>query len=872
MASSAAALVEEALLSVEADPGRAERLATTARDEADAADDHATASAAERALGLARREVHDLDGAWHHFQTAVRRAADHGLDGAAGLARMSLAGVLAYRGHFHKALQQAQRAADQLQGRDRSEAVLQCGNILFGLGRAEEALERYRVALPGLRRHGDRLSQARLHNNRGLLLIDLGRWTEAEDDLLRSERLYQDLGQARTTAFVRSHLGNLALRRGDLPAALGWLERSDAECAALGITDLFGLVDRCPALLSARLASEARTALTAAIGPLEDQGMAPYVADARLLLAESFLLEGDVENARNEAAVALELFRQQRRRPHVARAEATMLRIDFARGERSPLLLAKARRAARSLDRCGLAVDALDARITAARIALDLGRRRVARSELAGTTTGKGPVQVRSRAWHAQALLRLAAGNPAGAERALGAGLRVLDSHRASLGATELRANAAGHGADLAEDGLRLAVSGGRPARVLAWAERWRAAAMLLPPVRPPDDAALADLLAELRAVVKEAEAVTLAGRDAASLRRRQARLEETVRRRARLAPGADRGSTSVPTVPRLLEALGQQGMVELVRVDDELHAVVVARGRARFRFLGPAAPVMTELGALRFALRRLALRRGNADAMETAALALADAARRLDALLVQPLERDLDGCALVMVPTGPLHALPWAVLPSCVGRTVSVSPSAAVWLRAACAADAKPRRARIGTVLVAGPGLPHAEAEVATLGRRIGGATCLTGDAATAEAVTRAIDGAGLVHIACHGSFRADNPLFSCLTLADGPLTVYDLEALTRVPTTLVLSSCDVGLSTVRPGDELTGLASALLSLGTRSVVASVAPVADDATARLMSAFHTRLLSGEGPAGALARAQAEVEDPGAAFVCFGAG
>jgi CHAT domain-containing protein len=140
---------------------------------------------------------------------------------------------------------------------------------------------------------------------------------------------------------------------------------------------------------------------------------------------------------------------------------------------------------------------------------------------------------------------------------------------------------------------------------------------------------------------------------------------------------------------------------------------------------------------------------------------------------------------------------------------------------------------------------------------------------------VAGALDGAGLAHVAAHGAFRVDNPLFSSLQLADGPLTVYDLEGLARAPRTLVLSACDSGLSGVRPGDELMGLAGALFALGTGSLVASVIPVPDAATRELMVAFHQRLQAGLPVAAALAGAQVAVgrDVPVAAsFVCFGAG
>ena len=72
---------------------------------------------------------------------------------------------------------------------------------------------------------------------------------------------------------------------------------------------------------------------------------------------------------------------------------------------------------------------------------------------------------------------------------------------------------------------------------------------------------------------------------------------------------------------------------------------------------------------------------------------------------------------------------------------------------------------------------------------------TVLADSEATAEKVLYALDGAWLGHIAAHGSFRADSPLFSSLHMYDGPLTVYDFEQLHRAPYRLVLSSCDSGV-----------------------------------------------------------------------------
>jgi CHAT domain-containing protein len=153
--------------------------------------------------------------------------------------------------------------------------------------------------------------------------------------------------------------------------------------------------------------------------------------------------------------------------------------------------------------------------------------------------------------------------------------------------------------------------------------------------------------------------------------------------------------------------------------------------------------------------------------------------------------------------------------------------------------------------VLVNGPGLGAAGAEVRTLAEQYGDATVLGDGTATTARVLEAIDGAGLAHIAAHGVFRADSPLFCSLRLDDGPMTVHDVGRLRRAPYRLILPSCESALLAPAGADELLGLASALLPLGTAGLVASVAQVSDRAAAPLMLALHRRLrAAGPGPSG----------------------
>ncbi len=124
-------------------------------------------------------------------------------------------------------------------------------------------------------------------------------------------------------------------------------------------------------------------------------------------------------------------------------------------------------------------------------------------------------------------------------------------------------------------------------------------------------------------------------------------------------------------------------------------------------------------------------------------------------------------------------------------------------------------------------------------------------------------------------GASASDSPLFSSLELADGPLTALDLQRLRQVPDIFVLSSCELALSERHPGDELLGLSAALLGMGTRTIVASVVPVPDSASRRLMLSFHRLLAEGRTPSVALAEAQAGLRGDAtslAGFVCLGSG
>ena len=879
------ARAEEALAIAQGHPDRARRLASEAMAAADQAEDPEAVAVAQWALGVAAWTKEELVEARSHLVRAVEVADASGLVTRAAQARTSLLLVLASLGELTEALGQADLAGGVLSGAEAARLAGQRAIVLHRLGRHDEALVGYRRALAGVRRWGDREREARLLSNRGVLHAHRGDYRAATADLLAAERLHVELGRELSAAEVRHNLGFVASRRGDVPEALRWFDLAEAQLGAHGVSRPSRLLDRCETLLAVRLVTEARQVATAAIAGVEATGAAMDLAEARLLLAQAALLDDDPAEAGVQAALAYEAFVGQQRPGWAALARYAGLRASWAAAE-APPDLDEAFAVAEELTAAGWVVPALDARLIAGLVALGLDRVPEATVQLraAAAARSRGPADLRARAWHAEALLRRSRGDGRGAEAALRAGLRVLARNRATLGATELRVHATAHVAELDRLGTRLAVESAKPRRVLAWVERVRAdfAGGARAP-RPPSDPQIADRLTELRHVVAQLEQAGFAGEDPGRLLRRQAALEAEVRRRTRHSTGDLAGAAAAgvgadgprrPSVGELAASLGERALVELVGSDGALAAVTLVGGRARLDHLGPVAEVLASVERLRFGLARLA-RGGRSGARRAAVALVQEASASLDRCLFDPVRRRIADRPLLLVPTAALHAVPWSTLPSCRGRPTVVSPSATGWW-AAATSEAPP--AAGPTVLVAGPGLDQAGPEIADLVRVHPGASTLEGAGATTEAFLSVAGGADLVHVAAHGRFRADNPLLSSLRLADGPLTVYDLERLGRPPHRLVLSACEAGLSAAHPGDELMGLAASLLALGSRTLVASVVPVRDSATRPLMVDLHRRLTTGASPAEALAQAHAAFVDgdpetlSASGFVCFGTG
>ncbi len=839
---------EAAMAAVGEDPAGALAMAASVADRARALRSWEAEAVAERAAARAECDRGDHAAARLHIRRALAAASRCGLANRLVEARTTAAHIWFLSGERRRAFEALAEAEAHASGPLAAKVAAQRTLLLWRTGRLDDAIASAQAIL----RSG--IAQPEVEADvlvyLGGLFGEQGRHAEAEAAFRASQLRCEGL---RLTHKAATALYNRALvyaLQGDIPASLHAFDEVERRLATLGASLTWLLVGRTHVLLTANLVGEALEAAERAVSSADRRAPLDVRAEAWWRLADARLRAGDRPGARMAAASAARMFSRLDNDGRAAIAQRVEVRARAAGGRSSLQLLERATATVDALTRAGLHGDAVEARIDLVRIAQGLGRSDRATAELEGLRAlrGRGPTLVRARACYGEALALASLEDRGRAERALQRGLRLLDEHRASLGSTELRAEASGHGAEMAELGIRLALARGRPGAVLRSAERWRGGVVWRRPVSDPE---VAGALAALRVLRAERESTAGTGGDVVGLLRREAQIEATIRGRSRQATG---GTVSGPVdaldLPALHEALAERALLEVVAADGRLHAVVVAGGRCTLHRLGPSGAVASELGALGFALRRLG-RPLRPDAAAAARRSSDHALAQLEAHLVAPVSRRLDGRAVVVVPPAALHAVPWGSLPALSNCAVSVVPSAAWWMRDGATPDPGER-----PVLVAGPGLVGAAAEVVELARRYPAATVLSGAQATSDAVGTALEGAALAHLACHGRFRADNPLFSALELADGPLTVYDLERLARAPARVVLSACDSGVSAVRPGDELLGLLTSLFALGTASVVASVVPVPDLDTRDLMVALHDRLRAGDPPAAALLAAR----------------
>ncbi len=270
---------------------------------------------------------------------------------------------------------------------------------------------------------------------------------------------------------------------------------------------------------------------------------------------------------------------------------------------------------------------------------------------------------------------------------------------------------------------------------------------------------------------------------------------------------------------------------------------------------------------------KRLAAERG-ASLLSTCTKSVGDPSTVLYRRLIDPVAPWLDRRQLILIPHGFLHHLPFAALRNPeTGRylvesfSLSLAPSATILEFLSQANKAEVSEALVlGDPANALEPLVGARKEAMAVSDLLGGHPLLGGKA-TEEEIYKHSGRLRLLHLAAHGQYLSEDPARSRLLLSAGPVEdgllemreVRDRLDLTGTDL-VVLSACQTALGEVTRGEDIHGLTQAFLAAGSRTVVSTLWPIDDEASAQLMAAFYTAYLKGSiSVADALREAQLEL-------------
>lgn len=755
------------------------------------------------------------------------------------------------------------------------------GNIHAEAGHYRAALRSFSSALRIYMSMGEpeRVRAARCQANRGLALAHLGRYRRALAELELARTTYERTGEAAGIARVGRYLGLTLLGLGRYTEALQAFETARAGDHELGLYDGGALAcDTADCYIRLNRPTDALAALDSAEEELRRLDTLPDLLGVAARRVVALQLLGQDQEALAVAAEAERRFPAGaiQHRAWLAGQQAFALLRGGARAE----ALVEARRARALARSAGMTRLAAEAEIVSGSALLALGRVQEAAESAARARRQARSVAAAPVLYQAHELLgRLAEaeGRPNLARRRYSAAVEALEREQQGVIFEFRDAFAAGRYGTY-ERLAALQLEAGRAEEAFSTAERAKSRALAdaiegriaLRPRGVRQGGPLSRELAEVRedyaatAILAsrtgdDPEARRLRDHAAQRLPGLEAQLTSLVRRLQLEAPDAECDTLSGSKAglrPSQLQA--GSGLLEFFFSGDDI---------LRFWLDGSGLRGTRLRGAVPEAERLLRIFRLNLDTAERAGAERRDALtgqmravlRRLHNLLLANLP-ELDSCrSLIVVPHGFLHYLPFHALDDgthyLIERlSISYAPSASVY--SLC--RSRPSRRRGGALILAhsdGGRLPFAISEGLAAGD-IFQASVYQESAATRGLLETAGRHASLIHIAAHGRFRPDAPLFSAIELADGPLTTADIYGLELRAGLVTLSACETGRAQLGGGDELVGLARAFLYAGAASVLVSQWRVHDVTTAELMADFCRELRRGAGCAEALRRAQ----------------
>jgi CHAT domain-containing protein len=800
-------------------------------------------------------------------------------------------------GEYDKAFQTAERAKKiflELGNHQRIAHVeINLGNIFHRQDRFEEGLACYERAYQALLPFRDSEGLAVALYNMAVCLITMNDFPRALASYERARAMCVEHGMPLLVTQADYNIAYLYYLRGEYSRAIEMLQATRQECEKNGDAYVLALcyLDLSEIYLELNLSSEARE--TAHEGYLRFQklGMGYEEAKCQAYEAMAFSQLGKALRALELFAMARSKFVSEKNLVWPWLTDLYQAVVLFGEGR-----LFEARRlcaaAAGFFDSSFLPGKAVLCHLLLARICLRTGELPSARAECARALDRLASLNAPMLRYQAEFLMgqvQQAAGDPSGAYGSCQRAREALETLRSSLRGEELKIAFLKNRLEVYECLVELCLADGGPKAAeesLGYMElaKSRSLAELLVQhgnALPVGDTGQSEMVRRIREMREELnwyyrriELEQLRADEPSPQRieklQKQALAHENELLRAfRQIPRPSAGEglglgDAIGSLDAIQESLPPHAsLIEYFTVKDRFIAAVVTCDSLEIIPLTPVSRVMNLVRMLHFQISKFRL---GAEYVRTFEKSLLEATQahlgELYQEVLAPLRPHLQGKHLVVVPHGVLHYVPFHALFDGSGYlidsfTISYAPSASIF--AHC--QRKPPCPSATSLVL---GVPDSQAplildEVRSVAGILPDAELLVGAEANEAALREKGSHSRLIHIATHGSYRQDNPMFSGIRLGGAYLSLYDLYQFRLEAELITLSGCATGLNVVAPGDELLGLIRGLLYAGAHSLLLTLWDVNDRTTADFMTRFYRRFTGGEGKASALRGAMREL-------------
>ena len=324
-------------------------------------------------------------------------------------------------------------------------------------------------------------------------------------------------------------------------------------------------------------------------------------------------------------------------------------------------------------------------------------------------------------------------------------------------------------------------------------------------------------------------------------LQEKAASHENELLRRLRELPAQERENAAleVPadfSLERLQAAIpGDTALIEYYSTGERLVVAIVTRRSIEIIPVSVVSRVLHFLHLFRFQISKF--RMGAAYAQRFQEPLRRATQGHLEALhreLIAPIQQHVQAKHLVFVPHGALHFLPFHALRDgdgyiCDAHTVSYAPSATVFT---LCQERTHKDLRNSLVMgIPDERAPEILSEVRSVAALLPHPELFLGGKATVDVLRQRGSTSNLLHVATHGSYRQDNPMFSGIRMGDGYLNLYDLYQMR------------------------------LFCAGATSLLLSLWDVHDQSTSQLMEAFYKNYMQSEDLAASLQSAMQQLRE-----------